>query len=292
MIFCGGMLAMLVAFGFGQRNVRVRWGVPRGGSEPKKSFEAPFLAAESPGAHALVLNDMVYIPGGNFVMGSSEQGAEPNESPLHFVRLSPYWLDATEVTVGAYRDCVRRGLCRVPTLTSTDCTYPRDLESLPMNCVSFDEADRFCLAHQKRLPTEAEWEFSARGEQTRVFPWGDTTPSCAHVVATLRGNEDDALCSPQGPQPVATRELGRSPVGALDLAGNLEEWVADWYDDRYPTTATVVDPHGPDAGFGHVVRGGSWQSNQNAVRSTARSWASYAERGVTLGFRCGRDVTP
>ncbi|HEU4410319.1 MAG TPA: SUMF1/EgtB/PvdO family nonheme iron enzyme [Polyangiaceae bacterium] len=252
----------------------------------------PALAAPAPAAEA---GGMLRVPGGRFRMGTVGGRAEPNESPLRQVELRPYWLDASEVSVEAYRACVERGACRRPAESSPACTYPKGAGDLPVNCVGFEDAERYCALQNKRLPTEAEWEFAARaGNHDASWPWGPAPPSCLRVTAALGDSMRD-LCGREGPRPVGALKAGRTRLGFFDLAGNVEEWVADWYDDRYPATpegAVDRDPKGPAAGVARVLRGGSWLSRWPALRVTARSWGSAAERGPTVGFRCARDDAP
>lgn len=249
----------------------------------------PPLASVAPSSAAPVVDTpMARVPGGTFRMGSQGPRSQPNETPLHLVTVSPFQLDVTEVTVGEYRACVSRGACLAPARTSTQCTYDREGE-LPVNCVTFAEADRFCRAAGKRLPTETEWELAARGTGVEhAYPWGDDAPSCERAIS-MRGEKTAEGCSMDGPTPV-DRRRGRSPYGISDLAGNLEEWVSDFYDDRYPESSggALVDPRGPLVGTAHVLRGGGWQSPRSGLRTTARSWASAIERGANVGFRCAR----
>jgi formylglycine-generating enzyme required for sulfatase activity len=229
---------------------------------------------------------MVRIAGATLRMGSTAKGAEPNEGPVHDVAVRGFWLDRTEVTVGAYRACVSRGACAAPKPSSPDCTYDKGEDRAAMSCVSFAEADRFCVAHGRRLPTEAEWELAARPDSGRLsepndsghlYPWGTAPPSC-ETFGTFRFHP----CP--GGRIVGGRPAGRSPAGIDDLGGNLQEWVNDFYDDRH-----VVGIPLPQ-GVAHVLRGGHYRTRTfSEMRFTARSWGSQAERGPTTGFRCARD---
>jgi formylglycine-generating enzyme required for sulfatase activity len=227
---------------------------------------------------------MVLIAGGRFMMGLTQRPAEPNEGPQREVTLGPYWVDRTEVTVGAYRACVERGACVPPRISSRACTYDRGDPQLPMNCVSFDEADAYCLAQQKRLLTEAEWEYAARNGPGAPYPWGHETPGCDRMIA-MRGDATTDGCGASGPQGVGLRPRGKSRQGVDDLAGNVEEWVSDFYDDRLPTEGAS----GAARGSSRVLRGGSWMSPRRATRVTARSWAGAQEHGPGVGLRCARD---
>lgn len=229
---------------------------------------------------------MTRIAGGRFRMGATGKQAEPNESPVHWVTLSPYAIDTVEVSVGAYKACVDKGACVAPRVKASRCTWTKNDPQLPINCVSYDEADRYCIAMGKRLPTEAEWELAARGLSDNAWPWGKDRPNCEKAV-TRGGDKTADGCAETGPLAVGGHPAGRSQLGVLDMAGNVEEWVADWYDDRYPE-GEATDPRGPALGTAHVLRGGSWLSQQLATRTTSRNWGSSEERGITVGFRCAR----
>lgn len=227
---------------------------------------------------------MLRIPGGRFVMGSSERNAPENERPPRAVTLAPYWIDRTEVTVGAYRACVERGACKAPPRTNTLCTYDAGDPQLPISCVSWALADAYCRAMGRRLPTEAEWELAARGQQAARYPWGGMGTGCGIAITLIKANSQRS-CSPKLPARVGSRPAGASPFGVLDMAGNVEEWVADWY------TASISFPP-PAAGASHVLRGGGWLSTPLGARATARSWGSSLEAGPNVGMRCARDVHP
>lgn len=233
-------------------------------------------------------DEPVKVQGATFRMGSVDRRAEPNEGPVRDVTVSTFALDRTEVTVGAYRACVERGACPPPVSDSRHCSWLRDDPRLPMNCVTHEEATVFCAARGARLPTEAEWELAARGARARLYPWGDEAPDCARAVST-KGERTADTCGRDGPLPVSSTR-GRGPSGAADLAGNVAEWVADFYGHRHarPGAEPDVDPRGPGVGSSYVVRGGGWQSPRSHLRVTARSWASSVERGSNLGFRCAK----
>jgi formylglycine-generating enzyme required for sulfatase activity len=189
---------------------------------------------------------MLQIPGGEFLMGyDGPLPHEPNEMPAHLVRVSTFWIDRTEVTVGDMRACLDRGDCSARLGAGPLCTLGRGDPKAAVNCVPWAAADAYCRAVGKRLPTEAEWELAAGGGQKTRFPWGSAPASCGLAV-TLISNHSGASCSPRGPAQVATHGRGASPFGVEDMAGNVEEWVADWYADRYevlpPTHAPAPQP--------------------------------------------------
>jgi formylglycine-generating enzyme required for sulfatase activity len=221
---------------------------------------------------------------------------EPNERPAHVVRVATFWIDRNEVTVGDMRACLDRGACTARLGAGPLCTLGRGDPKVPVNCVPWHAADAYCRAVGKRLPTEAEWELAAGAGQKARFPWGSSPPNCG-VAVTLMSNRSGASCSPRGPLAIGTHPRGASPFGVEDMAGNVEEWVADWYADKYevlplPQTvpsAALPSAAGPAFGVAHVLRGGGWMSRPRETRVTARSWGSPNEAGPNVGFRCARD---
>jgi formylglycine-generating enzyme required for sulfatase activity len=262
---------------------------------------------------------MVSIPGGKFFMGSDDKDDLEFERPAHQVTLSPYCVDKFEVTVERYKACSDKGECkRAPTsndwdgITSTEkksfdplCNGRDAVDKLkhPINCVDWDMADAFCKAAvpHGRLPTEAEWEFAARGPDGRKFPWGDEWPDAKHLnacdkecVAWGKANhvdesamykEDDGFANTA---PVGSFPLGASRYGVEDVVGNVWEWTADWYAPY--TAAGSVDPKGPEHETddkGRVIRGGAWNGAYPAwVRPTFRYHDSPSKRSYGVGFRC------
>lgn len=244
---------------------------PDAGAPPRRAPQRP---------HFPLKDGMILIPAGSFTMGATDKAAAPNERPPRTVTVPSFWLDRTEVTVGAYRACVERGACTAPGETSAQCTYQLRDPELPVSCVRWQEADTFCRVHSKRLPTETEWEFAARGTASARYPWGGHPPNCT-VAVTLYREVTARSCSKDRPARVGTHALGASPFGVLDMAGNVEEWVADWYAES-PGAA-------PRAGSSHVLRGGGWLSSPSMARASARNWGSVIEAGPNVGFRCARD---
>lgn len=226
------------------------------------------------------VDGMLRIPGGTFSMGSSDPNAPPNERPPHSVVVKPFFLDKNEVTVGAYRACVEQGRCAAPPKTSASCTYLGADGELPITCVHWADADRFCRTVKKRLPTEAEWEFAAKGGSGAAYPWGGSHPSCV-LAATLVRDTTSRSCSGLRPWHVGSHPAGASAFGVFDLSGNAEEWVSDFY-------AEHLGPVAPRAGASHVLRGGGWLSGPGASRTSSRNWGSTEEAGPNVGFRCAR----
>jgi len=221
--------------------------------------------------------DMVYVPAGEFIMGSHQRS---NEQPVHAVYLDAFYIDKTEATNAQYRACVEAGLCRAPTICDWgEPTYedPSKIDH-PVVCVSWNDAKAYCEWAGKRLPTEAEWEKAARGTDGRTYPWGEGI-DC-----------DRAQYSGCGGQtvPVGSKPKGGSPYGALDMAGNVWEWVADWYDSGYYSRSPERNPLGPDSGELRVLRGGSWVYIPTSVRCAIRDWYIPDKRSSGVGFRCVR----
>jgi formylglycine-generating enzyme required for sulfatase activity len=269
--------------------------------------------------------DMVLVPGASFrfAVEAKWQGTTPGNSaygdPAGYpVTISSFLIDRTEVTVAAYEACVKAGDC--PALLDGDnyatnhtvvCNYGKQgLEQHPINCVSHVEAEKYCAFAGKRLPTEYEFELAERGPKGKPFPWGDEAPLPVHV------NACDASCAREAQSklaeqfsnmwpdingddgygftsPVGTYPAGASPYGALDLSGNVEEWVADPYWD-FATLAPGAKPSPPPTGnptADFVIRGGSWDLNNiDAFSGTRRTEAGANTRAAWLGFRCARDA--
>lgn len=275
------------------------WADPEPPPSPPEKPNAPAPAAEGEGdepgptpttpapkpskavvSTAVVKDGMVRVPGGRFIMGSSDRNAPSNERPARGVEVPPFWIDRTEVTVGAYRTCVDRGACPRPTISSTACTYDVGDPDLPVSCVPWTSAQAFCGAANKRLPRETEWELAARGTLGNRYPWGNAYGGCTAAI-TLVKDGSQRSCGKR-PARVGTRPGGASPYGALDMSGNVEEWVSDWY-------AEAAAEMSPLAGSSHVLRGGGWLSNPSLSRATTRNWGSVREAGPNVGFRCARD---
>ncbi|MFO0675640.1 MAG: SUMF1/EgtB/PvdO family nonheme iron enzyme [Polyangiaceae bacterium] len=264
------------------------------GDEPQESDDDPYadppapaptekIKPMAPSRKVVEKDGMVRLPGGAFTVGSNDPKAPSNERPSHAVSVAPFWIDRTEVTVAAYRTCVVDRFCVVPTAISASCTYSAGDPNLPVSCVRWKEADTYCRAVGKRLPSELEWEFAARGTEPVRYPWGGWSSSCAHAV-TLKSDGTFRSCGGERPLPVGSKALGATPFGVFDLAGNVEEWVADFYTEQRSAVPS------PAVGASHVLRGGGWLSTPSTSRTTSRNWGSALEAGPNVGFRCARGV--
>lgn len=246
----------------------------------------------------------VYIPAGTFMRGGVDANAKPAEMPATKVTMDGYWIDKVEVTNGMYLLCVTAGVCNLPhygtqTLfkSETRPEYFRNPEynDYPVVYVGWGDADAYCKWAGRRLPSEAEWEYAARGAfpELRTFPWGDQLPDSSY--ANINYYMGDTAR-------VGSFPAGASPFGILDMAGNVLEWVNDFYDVNYYSQGVSMNPSGPlarSANFARVLRGGHYGDDWKFVRVSTRTsmvgpdpsqpvgsdrWYGYS--APTVGFRC------
>lgn len=245
-------------------------------------------------------SEMLYVPGGIFRLGNDE--GERDEQPSLWVRLDPYYIDETEVTNGAYVQCVEDGACEPPDSPNAayhDAYYgdPR-FDDYPVIFVSWYDAANFCQWRDARLPSEAEWEKAASLDPDQAvkfrYPWGDAfdgeklnycDSNCPSEKAN--GNVNDGH---RDTAPVRSYENGRSTLGVYDMAGNVMEWVGDWYSSSYYETAPDTNPLGPPNGQFKAIRGGSWLSAEEELTTTTRSSFDPTVSRTNLGFRCATAV--
>lgn len=231
--------------------------------------------------------DMAVISAGWFTMGCDEGDPECEEAerPTHQVWLPTYRIDRHEVTSARYLECVAAGACKAPELEGDQCNASRpERGDHPVNCVTWFDADSYCKWRKKRLPSEAEWEKAARGTNGATFPWGEDPADCERAIMYEGGQSG---CGSGGTWPVGSRPKGASPYGLHDMAGNVWEWVGDWYETGYAAGA-AEDPSGPATGSERVIRSGSWDDlwAAKAMRTVARSSNPPDTSGGHLGFRC------
>jgi len=254
--------------------------VPTATSLPQPPTPVPGLGVGSTKVRERDGMEMVYVPGGTFQMGSSK--GDDDEQPVHTVTLDSFWIDRTEVTNAQYAHCVADARCSPPPQTGS---YARDtyygdsrFDDYPVTYVSWHDADTYCEWAGGRLPTEAEWEYAARGPDGHIYPWGSDEPNSTLANYDVIVGDTTA---------VGSFPAGASWVGAMDMAGNVLEWGNDWYTDSYYPVSPAENPTGPDTGDFRVLRGGSWLQDPDMVRSANRSWSGpYGYRFNHIGFRC------
>jgi len=239
---------------------------------------------------------MIYVQGGIFRMGDDD--SEPDEGPSQLIRLDPYFIDETEVTNGEYALCVESGQCDPPSRSGA--TYHQEyygapaFDNYPVIFVDWFAARDFCFWRDARLPSEAEWERAAGFDPImgikQNYPWGDTFDGTllnfCDANCSQEDNNDAYDDEHRDTAPVASYPAGRSPLGLFDMAGNVMEWVSDWYDPDYYEYATDTNPLGPLDGEFKAVRGGSWLSSEDQVGVAGRGSYDPTVRRAHLGFRC------
>lgn len=235
---------------------------------------------------------MVYVPEGEFLMGM-EDPFELSRShgfdlrPPEIVYLDAYWIDRTEVTNGMYKQCIESDFCEPPIeyIFTTRTEYIEDpaYDNYPALGVTWENANSYCKWAGRTLANEAQWEKAARGWDGRQYPWGNTKPACN--LANYTGCYRDTL-------PVGSLPAGASPYGALDMAGNVWEWVADWYPAEAYPTPFPLDGQAPSLDALHVIRGGSWANDTLVLESAIRfiGWP-IDEISVGFGFRCALNAS-
>jgi serine/threonine-protein kinase len=243
----------------------------------------------------------VYVPAGTFHMGGMDTNKKVDEEPAHSVTMKGYWIDKLEVTNGMYMLCVQAGACEPPqhfkSQTRDSYFNNPEFDAYPVVYVTWLQADTYCKWAGRRLPTEAEWEYAARGTDFRTYPWGDTRPDSSF------GNFNYFVGDTAQ---VGSFPAGASPFGVLDMAGNAAEWVADYYDSKYYEKGVTTNPPGPGSRssyFNRVVRGGTFQDGFKDIRLANRASvrgsnpqasdiysADYlGDVSPKIGFRCGSD---
>jgi formylglycine-generating enzyme required for sulfatase activity len=228
--------------------------------------------------------EMVLIPEGPFQMGSPASGGDLDETPQHPVYLPAFYIDLKEITQAQFSKFSEATQYPKPVVP----VFQEDLSlitrpELPVVGVSWNTAKDYCQWAEKRLPTEAEWEKAAGGDQGFRWPWGN---DFVEKAANLAGEEDGfKYLAPPG-----RFESGRSPYGLYDMAGNAAEWVADWYDADYYKNASFKVPKGPETGKFRVYRGGSWNDSSVNARVAKRFMAAPHQTSAVIGFRCAKDA--
>jgi formylglycine-generating enzyme required for sulfatase activity len=248
----------------------------------------------------------VLVRGGTFTMGSDAEDiaaaaalcrAEPagedcppdefaDEYAPHPVTLSDFWIDRLEVTMSDYQRCAEIGPCSAVPLAAGGKRFERP--NLPASMVTWSDAATYCRFRGGRLPTEAEWERAARGARSRQYPWGNVYNPRFANAGRLGLDPFEPKDGYLESAPVGSFARGQTPDKIADLAGNVEEWVADWYSPNY-SEATEQDPKGPSAGDEKVLRGGSYVHGRPWLRAAARGHDAPSHRRPWRGFRCSYD---
>ena len=242
---------------------------------------------------------MVYVPAGEFLMGSEDH--QDDEQPVHNVYVDAFWIDQYEVTNGMYAQCVEAKICTMPIpeeilvelspkfsdqilfrSLAEQSEFPQRLATdpeffnQPVTGIFWENANAYCQWVGRRLPTEAEWEKAARGVDGRMYPSGEEIDCTKANLFSCADN----------PSRVGSFEAGQSPYGAYDMAGNAMEWVADWYGSSYYQISPYENPLGPTSGLHRVYRGGSWESDEFASRAANRPGYSITIPHNLIGYRC------
>lgn len=227
--------------------------------------------------------EMVLVPAGEFIMGS-DKSDDYYDKPEHSVYLDTFYVDKYEVTNALYKACVEAGACNPPvldSLTRTSYYGNPEFDNFPVICVNWDMAKVYCEWRRGQLPTEAQWEKAARGIDGRTYPWGE---GIDNTYANYGGDDTSA---------VGNYEKGMSVYGAYDMAGNVMEWVADWFSDAHYENSPASDPLGPSSGILGVTRGGTFynrfpkgRSHDYYLRAFHRSGEIRNGSNAIPGFRC------
>src|SRR5579884_217518 len=226
-------------------------------------------------------NPLILIPQGEFTMGSEEGGFD--EKPERRVYVDSFKINQFEVTQYNYNEFVRATGHRPPSSRALKNYGNFNDQNQPVVFVSWEDADAYCRWRSERLPTEAEWEKAAKGEQTIAWPWGnESKPVFANFIGPDDGYPYTSL--------VGSFEHDKSPYGIYDMAGNVREWVADWYEEQYYRHAPNRNPKGPEQGEMKTLRGASWNDSPLSGRTSARMKMFPDYRDTTLGFRCAKSV--
>jgi len=240
-------------------------------------FFTGFVVCAAQKAHALEQKDtlqpqdgMVLIPAGKFMMGSA--GGDPDERPVHEVELKAFFMEVHEVTNSLYKKFADATGNPLPAFWQPQLDKPDD----PVVGVSWYDAQAYAAWAGKRLPTEAEWEYAARGgKSTGNYPWGDRPDSGAANFHSF------------GIAPV--KSYPSNGYGLYDMTGNVWEWCADWYGNEYYAASSRKNPSGPPEDAKKVLRGGAWYCNANEVRTANRFYATPDAKSFNAGFRCAKD---
>ncbi len=233
----------------------------------------------------LVYSQMVSVPGGSFTRG--DDNGEKDEAPSRIITISPFKIDAREVSYAMYDSCVKRGACTPAHYDDGKCyiwtssgirkvRVPLAYRSqdFPVVCVSWRQARQYCRSKGKKLPTEAQWEYAALAGSRKKYSWGDQSPTSSHCTRSSNNK----------PKPPGSfKPNGR---GIYDMTGNVWEWTRDRYSGDHYEISTDKDPSGPPVGRYRSIRGGGWYSTARQLRIKNRQWFVPESGEVSIGIRC------
>jgi formylglycine-generating enzyme required for sulfatase activity len=229
--------------------------------------------------------ELVLVPAGPFLRGSKEGDGDEDEVPQRKITLDDFYIDKYKVTIAQYRKCVQAGKCSTPG-SGGNCNWNESgRDAHPINCINWSQADTYCRWAGKRLPTEAEWEKAARGDQGRTYPWGSQTPTCALAHYNRCAAKDTAKTLP-----VTALSGSASSYGVVQMVGNVWEWVQDWYGEKYYADSLEKNPAGPSSGEKRVCRGGSWFNLSTQLRAANRYFYVPTDQNFIIGFRCAKGI--
>jgi formylglycine-generating enzyme required for sulfatase activity len=221
---------------------------------------------------------MRLVSAGEFSMGSGS--GDSDEVPVHTVFLDGYYIDKYEVTNALYKACVIASACYEPHDISNYASS--QYADHPIIFVDWAMAKTYCKWRSAKLPTEAQWEKAARGTDERTYPWGEGIDCSKANYLGCSGSTSSVM----------TYQSGISPYGVYDMAGNVWEWVADWYSETYYGTSATENPTGPDSGTLRVLRSGAWNLGADVIRTSLRNAKPPSAFDNDIGFRCARDANP
>ena len=297
--------ALLGAFALFDKNPEAPAPMASASVAPSVSVQAPAVSSAVVPAAPSCPEGMAKVETGTFSMGSTD--GEPEERPVQSTRVVAFCMDITEVTVEAFAECPAALRCKAAydtvewpgisgmekTKWSAYCNGNKtDRAKHPVNCVDWSQATAYCTWRGKRLPTEPEWEYAARGTDGRLYPWGNEPPpgptmlngcgtECVRMGAKLGEQWKPMYEGDDGAEataPVGKYERGKSPFGLLDMAGNVSEWTSSGHSEDYSK------PRKDDL---RVERGGNWLSDASkSVRAAARGASGPTARYAYQGFRC------
>ena len=233
---------------------------------------------------------MVFVPKGEFLMGSLNEEGNADEQPQRLVSVDDFWIDQTEVTNAMYEKCFKSGVCSLPAdVRFSEASYSvhgnyfsnSEFDDFPVVNVTWSQAKTYCTWAGQTLPTEAQWEKAARGTEGIKYPWGNDWAS--QYITNYDNNSGITV-------KVDSYPGGASPYGALNMAGNAWEWVSDWYDETYYSDQINENPTGPEDGTFKVMRGGSWINSAPGIRTAQRGRELPESFNNTIGFRCVKNT--